>query len=352
MLGNFNDIISLFQEIKSQSKLNSDYCILFVYNSPKTMSDTYHSTECIFSEELHMILSSFSRIAEFVYSFDGEDEFINQIAQLKNKHKYIMVYSMAQNLTGSGRRSLIPLLCEYHHLINIGADFMSCTLGRSKEIMYTLLNSMGFPFPKTFFFKSFDTFEELPIEIQKGKWLLKPNNESSSIGMEVHSFDEYSTTEIQLILDEYHQKHPIFCIQEFINGEEVAVPMLKIKNSFYCPGISQVDFPEGVNYINYDMIQLETYGYFEYQGAIKQKLMTISADVAKQLALTGMSRIDFRICNDIPYIEDIGANPTISEANGVNQIYCDYLSSESWCIYAILVYATLINNGLFEPPFH
>lgn len=352
MFGNFNNIISLFQEIKSQKKLNSEYCIVFVYNSPQTMGDTFHTSECIFPEELHMITSSFNRVATFVYSFDGEEQFIREISALKMKHKYVMVYSMAQNLNGSGRRSLIPLLCEYFHLINIGADFMSCALGRSKEIMYTLLKSQGFLFPKTFFFRDFDSFDEIPIEIQKGKWLLKPNNESSSIGMEVHCFDKYTLTDIRSLLEKYHTEHPIFCIQEFIEGDEVAVPILKIKDYYYCPGISQVDFPEGMSYISYDMIQLETYGYFEYQGSIKEKLIDISINIAKQLSFTAMSRIDFRIQNNIPYIEDIGVNPTISETNGVNQIYCDYLSSDSWCIYAILVYAALINCGLFEPPFH
>ena len=66
MFGDFNDIIILFQTIKSLEKLGDNYCIVFVYNSPRTMKDTFHATECIFPEELHMIISAFKKIAVHV----------------------------------------------------------------------------------------------------------------------------------------------------------------------------------------------------------------------------------------------------------------------------------------------
>lgn len=99
------------------------------------------------------------------------------------------------------------------------------------------------------------------------------------------------------------------------------------------------------------MVELETYSYFEYDGNLKEKMFEISANVAKTLKLTAMSRIDFRIRNNIPYIEDIGANPTISTNNGVNQLYCTHLQAEPYCVYAILVYTALIEHDLFKPTF-
>lgn len=109
MLNNFEYIQKLYTVIKTQKRLNNEYAIIFVYNSPETMNDTKHSSECIFQEELHMIVTSFRKTAEVVYAIDGENKFINCILDLKRKHKYLLVYSMAQNLNGDGRRSLIPL---------------------------------------------------------------------------------------------------------------------------------------------------------------------------------------------------------------------------------------------------
>lgn len=46
---------------------------------------------------------------------------------------------MAQNIAGIGRRSLVPLLCDYCKLNNIGSNFYASTLGGDKELMYTLI---------------------------------------------------------------------------------------------------------------------------------------------------------------------------------------------------------------------
>ena len=351
MLKNFEYVIKLFEIIKQYPRLGDDYAIFFVYNSPRTMRDTRHLSECILEEELNMILTSFRKVALHVYAIDGEEEFIRSIPKYRKSFKNLLVYSMAQNLNGDGRRSLVPLLCDYYGLINIGANFISTVMGRSKDIMYSILKPKGFIFPKTYYIYN-DTDVDIVFHfIRNGIWLLKPNNESSSIGMQVHDFSQYSDSTLRSLLTEYHKAYPVYCIQEFIDGEEVAVPILKIKTGYYCPGVSQVKFPQGKNYIDYDMVELETYSYFEYDGNLKEKMFEISANVAKTLKLTAMSRIDFRIRNNIPYIEDIGANPTISTNNGVNQLYCTYLRAEPDCVYAILVYAALIEHNLFKPTF-
>ncbi len=351
MLKNFEYIVKLYNTLKTYPRLGDEYAILFVYNSPVTMQDKKHLSECILEEELNMILESFRKVARHVYAVDGEEEFIRSIPKYKKSFRYPLVYSMAQNLNGDGRRSLVPLLCDYYNLINIGANFISTVMGRSKDIMYSLLKPKGFIFPKTFYIYDNTNIDKILPLIKNGQWLLKPNNESSSIGVQVHKFSQYSDSEIRLLLTEYQKSYPVYCIQEFIEGEEVAVPILKIGSGYYCPGISQVDFPEGKNYIDYDMVHLEIYGYFEYSGNLKEKMYEISVNIAKTLKLTAMSRIDFRIRNNIPYIEDIGANPTISTHNGVNQLYCTHLRANPDCVYAILVYAALIEHNLFKPTF-
>ena len=351
MLKNFEYVIQLYKIIKQCPRLGNDYGIIFVYNSPQTMQDTRHLSECILEEELNMIVTSFRKVALHVYAIDGEEEFIRSIPKYKKSFKYLLVYSMAQNLNGDGRRSLVPLLCDYYGLINIGANFISTAMGRSKDIMYSILKPKGFIFPETYYIYNETNVDMVLPSIRNGRLLLKPNNDSSSIGMQVHDFSQYNDSKLRSLLREYHKSYPVYCIQEFIEGEEVAVPILKIETGYYFPGISQAKFPQGKNYIDYDMVELETYSYYEYDGNLKEKMFEISANVAKTLKLTAMSRIDFRIRNNIPYIEDIGANPTISTNNGVNQLYCTHLQAEPYCVYAILVYTALIEHDLFKPTF-
>ena len=136
----FNVIIKLYHLIKKQSKLNKEYGMIFVYNSDKTVRDKEHLSECILSAEKNMIESSFRKVFEYVYTIDGEESFINKIESIRKKHKYVLVYSMAQNIDGIGRRCLIPLLCDYYNLINISADFMASTFSDNKLLMFNILS--------------------------------------------------------------------------------------------------------------------------------------------------------------------------------------------------------------------
>lgn len=350
MKNNFSTIKEFYSDIISRKKLNSEYCVVFVYNSPNTINDPIHFSECVYNEELYMILNSFRTVAEYVYNVDGEEAFIKNVENLKSKHKYILVYSMAQNVIGVGRRSFIPLLCDYYGLINIGADTKSTFLARSKDIMFRIAKDCdGVFFPNTYFINSLDDLLSIPPHIVQDKFLLKPTDESASIGLEVITNTNTPRERILKKLHDYQSRFPSFCIQEFIEGREVAVPLLRFENNYYCPGISEVDFPDGMSYLDYDAVALGSYGYIEYDGELSDQLVNSSIKVAKLLGFKSISRIDFRIREGVCYIEDINVNPTVSENNGVNPLFCNQLNARPDCVYKIMLYTALNDRGLLKP---
>lgn len=351
MVGDFSYIQRLYEEIRAKDKLSNEYCVAFVYNSADKIRDTIHASECVFPEERDMIISSFRKSVKWVYSFDGEESFARSISSLKAKHQYVLVYSMAQNLNGIGRRCLVPLLCDYYGLINIGAGFMECVYGGSKYLMYEMLQETGIRFPKTYYILSKDDLDCLANRMPEGKWLLKPNDESASIGIEVIEMSKYTKSEFKEKLIEYRKMFPIFCLQEFIEGDEVAVPLLKYKSTYYCPGISQVVFRAGKTYLDYDTVALGDCSYCEYTGPLSDILIANSIKVAEKLDYKAISRVDFRIKDEICYIEDIGPNPTISEFNGVNELFRTHLNASGSCVYQLLLFAAMGQNCLFEPSF-
>lgn len=350
MGNNFSAIKEFYSNTTSRKKLNSEYCIVFVYNSPDTINDPIYYSECVYNEELNMILNSFRSVAEYVYHFDGEIAFAEKINNLKNKHNYILVYSMAQNVIGVGRRSFIPLLCDYYGLINIGANTKSTFLARSKDIMFRLVKGIdGVVIPNTYFVNSPEDLLSIPPRIINDVFLLKPTDESASIGLEVIGNTNLSKEKILNHLQDYMSRFPSFCIQEFIEGREVAVPLLRFENNYYCPGISEVDFPEGMSYLDYDAVAIGSYGYIEYDGKLSDQLINSSIKVAKLFGFKSISRVDFRIRGEICYIEDINVNPTVSEYNGVNPLFCNQLNSNPDCVYKLMVFAALNEYGLLEP---
>ncbi|WP_312940655.1 ATP-grasp domain-containing protein [Oscillibacter sp.] len=350
MRGDFQYIDHLYQIIKDVPPLKSDYCIAFVYNSDSKIRDKIHSSECIYPEEQHMITSSFRKSAEYVCTFDGEEAFAAAIPSLKQKHKYILVYSMAQDVNGIGRRCIVPLLCDYYNLINIGAGFMECVYGGSKRLMYEKARHLpGVRFPDTYYLSSEEEIYSLPFEKLSDRWLLKPNDESASIGIEVFSPGEYAQERLCKKLLEYKKSYPVFCIQKYIEGDEVAVPLLWYKGQYYCPGVSQVVFQSRHHYLDYDTVAMGNCAYQEFISPLSDQLIETSISVAKALGYQAISRIDFRIQNNIGYIEDIGPNPTISQWNGANELFRLRLNAAGCCVYQLLLYSALEKHGLFKP---
>lgn len=353
MRGSFTDIEKLYQRITASEKLNHDFCVAFVYNSAERIRDQIHASECIYPEEQQMIISAFRASAKYVYSFDGENTFANEILNLKKRHKYVLVYSMAQNINGIGRRCMVPLLCDYYNLINIGAGFMECVYGGSKYLMYKMTKNLpGICFPKTHYILKAADINLLLTQSLSGRWLLKPNDESASIGIEIFEPEQYTTAELREKLFEYQKHYPIFCLQEYIDGDEVAVPLFWYQSHYYCPGISEVVFHTDQHYLDYDTVAMGACSYREYTNPVSGALVENSIHIANALGFKAICRIDFCVKDGIGYIEDIGPNPTISEHNGANELFRQRLHALSGCVYQLLLYSSLAQYNLLKPSFN
>lgn len=228
------NIQTLYNLIKNTEALPSTYAIVFVYNDENSIDDEEHSSECIPSIERDMIINSFRKSVQYVYSIEGESNFINMICNLQKKHKYIFVYSMAQNVKGIGRRSLIPLLCDYYKLINVSSQFFPSTLSSNKRLMYHLLQSdKNIKIPYTIYVDESTKLDSLLLTLPEGEYIIKPNDESASIGVtRISIFQKHFEPVIEQ-LKIYQHTYPSFFIQEYIEGKEIEVPLLFYRKNYF-----------------------------------------------------------------------------------------------------------------------
>lgn len=348
------NIHKLYNIICHSKLLPSEYAVIFVYNEESLIEDEEHSSECITPIERDMIINSFRKSAQYVYAINGEDSFISMISTLKEKHQYIFVYSMAQNLNGIGRRSLVPILCDYYKLNNIGSNFLASTLGGDKELMYKLIaHHVGSNIPFTVYIDKTMNLEQILKKIRSGTYILKPNDESASIGVEKITIANANTPDILKKLAKYREKHSYFCIQEYIDGPEIEIPLLFHEHEYYCPGCVEILNSSPSGYLDYDTVKMDDYSFTEYTGALSTKLINCSKNVAKALGFETICRIDYRIKNNIPYIIDIGANPTISFHSSTNYIFRKRFGNAS-AVYQLLLFIGLANANakLFKPSFN
>ena len=348
-----NDSIipELYKMISSMKPLSEQYAVIFVYNEESLIEDKEHSSECIPSIERDMITDSFRKSMQFVYPINGESSFIEMLPKIKKKHTYVMVYSMAQNINGTGRRSLIPLLCDYYKLINIGSDFLSSTLSGDKELMYKLIAPyVNSNIPSTIYVNNSTNLKEILRSLTYGIYMLKPNDESASIGVKRIEFSLSNTEDTLKLLMDYQKKYSQFCIQEYIDGPEIEIPLLFYEEKYYCPGCVKIVNSNLSGYLDYDTVKMDDYSFIEYNNTLSAEIINCSKKVAKALNFKTICRIDFRIKDNIPYIIDIGANPTISFHSSTNFIFRNQFNDES-AVYRLLLFMGLNKAGLFKPSF-
>ena len=346
------DIVELTKMIKyinSVNKLDDNYCLVFVYNIPENIRDDVHNIECILPNEQTMIIKSFRKCFEYVYAVDGEDAFISRVSSLRNQHKYILVYSMAQNIDGVGRRCLVPLLCEYYNLINIGSGFYPSFLGGSKQLMYSFVSHI-FPniMPKSFFINcEKDITDFLNHDYHSDSYLLKPDDESASIGIEQIKISD--TLDTFALLYEYWQKHEKFIIQEYIDGIEIEVPLFSIDEEYLCPGIARIVKESEFSFLDYNAVFFEQYSFETYKSEISDCIISICRQICQCLEFDAISRIDFIVKDSNLYLIDLGANPTISYHSSTNYLFRHFFNDET-LPYRLLVYSALQEHKLLEPP--
>lgn len=352
MLVEYDSKISkLYNMISCMKPLPEQYAVIFVYNEENLIEDDEHSSECITSIEKDMIIDSFRKSVQFVYAINGEDSFIDMLPKIKKRHTYVMVYSMAQNIIGTGRRSLIPLLCDYYKLINIGSDFLSSTLSGDKELMYKLIAPyVNSNIPSTIYVNKSTNLKEILEKLMHGIYMLKPNNESASIGVNKVEFSVSNTDYTLKQLIDYQNKYSQFCIQEYIDGPEIEIPLLFYEKGYYCPGCVEIVNSNLSGYLDYDTVKMDNYSFIEYNGALSAELIHCSKKIAKALNFKTICRIDFRIKGNVPYIIDIGANPTISFHSSTNYIFRNQFKDKS-AVYQLLLFIGLNRVGLFKPSF-
>ncbi|PXX75830.1 ATP-grasp domain-containing protein [Dielma fastidiosa] len=330
--------------------IDKNMCLAFVYNNPDSIHDTLHISECVMPSERDMIINSFESVCKVVKPFASELEFIKNIPMLKHDFKEVFVYSMAQDVTGVGRRCLIPLLCDYLDFRNINADFQSCYLGGNKKAMYEILSqNKNLHFPFTIFVSSIEEITMTVNHLNEGKYLVKPNDESAGIGIKLINISSETRNSVINLLQDYIKKYTIFCIQEFLCGDEVEVPLLYFNHDYFCPGSCLILKDPDTLFLDYNTVALERYHFSNYSSHLNDQIQEQSIAVANTLKFKGISRIDFIISNNKPYIIDIGPNPTISTHSSTNYLFKNAFFNNEESIYILLLLSFLSQIDSFKP---
>lgn len=307
------------------NKLYSGTIILLsnVYNRTKIYSNKSPNIQSEFFDEneLNTILTALKQSGYTVLCYFDENKFIKDYLDDKILAKEYIVFNLARNGYGIGKKSLIPTFCDLNSIKYTASDGYSCSFARHKYHVNCLLNELGFKSLKTYLFTDGTWLSNQKPDDFSIKYIVKPLNESASQGISKKSiFDGNNFEQLEKFVEQiYLQMNKIpLIIQQFIEGYEAKTTII----DFDSPYIFE---PVGVEIDNIknlkDLIITEeiafTYKHRNYllknelgdniSNYIKDKSLLIY----KAIGMKNYGRIDCRIdnkTNDV-YFMDFSTMP-------------------------------------------
>jgi D-alanine-D-alanine ligase len=240
-----------------------------------------------------------------VESFFSEMEFLSALVRDERSAdpRPKIVYTTAEGGSGSGRRALIPALCNLQSLPVLNSGAHASSIARHKLHAYAVLRLAGVRAPRTWQYADGRWAAGLKPSIGS-RVIVKPTYESMGIGI-----DETSTRVIDPGFESFLAKkcssfgQPAI-VQEFVSGEEVGVPVARIESTYALPPIAQ-RHANGEPYYSVpktfedeNLRRDLSHARFEAEPAQLEALRQAAIHAFDALGMEGVGRIDFKIDAD------------------------------------------------------
>lgn len=227
-------------------------------------------------------------------------------------------------------------LQAYWELLEIpytGCNFYQSALTFNKRDTLSVLSKFNIPKAKSIYLSKENEIDGEKIAAELGlPFFVKPNQSGSSLGVSmVTTLDDFQKA-IDLAFAEDHD----ILIESYLNGREVSVGVIKYNNQTKVLGVTEILSQNA--FFDYEAKYLgksEEITPASLSKEIEEKVIDTAKKVYEALGMTGFSRTDFIIMNDIPHFIEINTNPGLSpqsifpqQAAYANMNFSDLLNNE------------------------
>jgi D-alanine-D-alanine ligase len=201
----------------------------------------------------------------------------------------------------------------YWELVDLpytGCNFYQSALSFNKRDTLSVLSKFDIPKAKSIYLSKGDAIDGKQVATQLGlPFFVKPNQSGSSLGVSmVSTLDDF-----QKALDFAFAEDNDILIESYLNGREVSVGVIKYKGETKVMGITEILSQN--SFFDYEAKYLgksEEITPANLSEEIKNRVEETAKKVYEALGMTGFSRTDFIIMNDIPHFIEINTNPGLS----------------------------------------
>lgn len=211
-----------------------------------------------------------------------------------------------------GEDGCIQGLLELIKIPYTGCGVMSSAVCMNKEYTKKVLSSAGLPLIKSVLVSKGDNLYE-KVKPLKYPMMVKPVSEGSSLGMaKVANADEL----VKAVFEASKYKQDIM-IEEYLEGVSTTVGILEKDDKLVATEI--LEFRTHTEWYDYEAKYTKGMTEFiipaELSDEMTQKVKDISIQAFKVCGCSGVSRVDFLITEDTPYILEVNTSPGMTDTS-------------------------------------
>lgn len=209
-----------------------------------------------------------------------------------------------------GEDGCIQGLLEVMQIPYTGCGVMASSVCMNKEYTKNILKGAGIPLIKSVLIRKGEDYKE-KIKNLKYPFMLKPVSEGSSIGMYKVN-DEKEMAECFAKSAECGQD---VMIEEYLEGKSLTVGVLEDVDGLFATEI--LEFRTKTEWYDYEAKY--TAGLTEFilpaqlSSEMTEKVKEIAIESFNACDCRGVSRVDFLVANDTPYVLEINTSPGMTD---------------------------------------
>jgi D-alanine-D-alanine ligase len=244
--------------------------------------------------------------------------------EIMEEEKWALIFNLVETLSSNTMIHIAPLLFENYNKKYSGGNSQAMFITSDKVFAKKTFKSAKIRSADYYYIKSKNVSSTL---INKDV-IIKPINDEASCGINDSSIMNFKNADE---LKKYIAKNPTLFVEEFINGKEYNVSVMKIDGCVKVLPIAQmqfIDFPKDKpKILNYKSKWEEE--SFEYKNTCRtfacseddKELMIELNEITKKcyslFGSKGYMRVDFRVDEyGTPFVLEVNVNPCISKDSG------------------------------------
>lgn len=320
---NYKSVLQRIESmVQSTQNISKKYKIIMVTSNKNQTDNTTDyignsvKAEFFSDQDQLLIKQALESLGFTVKQFFNEEDFVKFISGSKEDFSKYIVLNSAQKGTKIGRKSLIPSLCDLYDIKYIGSNPYIVSLCRDKYRTSCILKKNGIKTPRSWLYDVRYGWINGSPELFDHPIIIKPNYESSSIGIDENNIGYYDSDFFKKIKEMSLCYRQEILLEEFIEGYETETPVINNGDPFglFPVGIN-LDFElcMGKRILNYNNRAVDNYTFFDFSKIfpeLSSQMLETAYKIIKLLSITGFGRVDFRIdSNGVFYVTDISTNP-------------------------------------------